>query len=141
MNAEIRLLEPGDLPVFEHIAADVFDREVDLPRAAEFLKDPRHHLVVGLVEGCIVGMVSAVHYFHPDKVPQLFINEVGVSTEYQNQGIATAMLQVILDHGRSLGCSEAWVLTDSDNAIARRLYASAGGETDAQLMYSYRLDG
>lgn len=140
MQAEMRLLGPDDMGVFENVAADVFDYEIDRERAAEFLDDPRHHIVVGLVNGMLVGMVSGVHYVHPDKVPQLFINEVAVDPAHQNQGIAKQMLGVMLDHGRALGCSEAWVLTDSDNTIARELYASAGGESEPQLMYSYRLD-
>jgi hypothetical protein len=49
----------------------------------QFLSDPRHHLAVAIDEGWVVGMASAVHYVHPDKAPQLFINEVAVTPPYQ----------------------------------------------------------
>jgi len=33
----------------------------------------------------------------------------------------------MLDHARELGCREAWVLTDADNAAAFALYRKLGG--------------
>lgn len=72
-------------------------------------------------------MASAVHYLHPDKPPELWINEVGVAPTHQNAGIARRLIAALLDRGRELGCREAWVLTDQGNAAAMRMYAAAGG--------------
>jgi len=40
-----------------------------------------------------------------------------------------------------LGCTEAWVLTDSGNAAANRLYTSAGADVppEPSLMYTIRI--
>jgi GNAT superfamily N-acetyltransferase len=82
---------------------------------------------VAIDEGRVVGMASAVHYVHPDKAPQLWINEVGVAPPYQGQGIGRRLMERLLDRGRELGCREAWVGTERSNIAGRRLYAAAGG--------------
>jgi len=105
--------------------------------------DPRHHLAVAVDGGTVVGMVSAVHYVHPDKPPELWINEVGVAASHRRMGLARRMLDAVLGHARTLGCGEAWVLTDVENDAALRLYASAGGveQRPSPVMFSFRLDG
>ena len=124
---EIRLLGPDDRAVLERVVPGVFDGPVHPHWCAEFLTDPRHHLVVALDAGLVVGMVSGVHYVHPDKAPELWINEVAVSSTHRSLGIGRQMLARMLAQGRALGCTEAWVLTDTDNAAAQRLYERAGG--------------
>ena len=137
MTLEVRILQAGDASVLERVADDVFDGPVDPHWSAEFLADPRHHLAVAIDGGVVVGMASGVHYLHPDKPPQLFINEVGVASSHQGRGIGRRVLDALLERGRTLGCSEAWVLTDESNSIARKLYASAGGEIDSDLAIMY----
>jgi ribosomal protein S18 acetylase RimI-like enzyme len=128
VSAEVRVLTPADARLFEHIAEGVFDHAVQERLVSEFLADPRHSLAVAIDDGQIVGMASAVRYVHPDKPAELWINEVGVSPEYQRRGLAKRIVTELLAEGRRQGCHEAWVLTDEVNAAARALYASAGGE-------------
>ena len=135
---EFRLADPGDAAALAD-SVDVFDHPVDAALAAEFLADPRHHLALAIEDGRIVGMASGVHYIHPDKSPELWINEVGVAPAAQGRGIGRRVLQVLLDHGRALGCHEAWLLTDDSNTPARRLYASAGGRESQQIMITFDL--
>jgi len=138
----VRVLGPGDAAILDRVAPGVFDHDVDPRWTAEFFADPRHRLVVALDAETVVGMASAVHYVHPDKAPELFVNEVGVAPSHQGQGIGRRLMEALLDHAQALGCREAWVLTDYDNAAARRLYASVGGEeaTEPTLMISFRLE-
>ena len=127
MSPIIRLLGPGDASVLGNVAPSVFDNAIDPRWTAEFLSDPRHHLAVAIDEGRVVGMASAIHYVHPDKAPQLWINEVGVAPPYQGQGIGRRLMDRLLDCGRELGCRGAWLGTDRSNTAARRCYAAAGG--------------
>ncbi|MDX2034795.1 MAG: GNAT family N-acetyltransferase [Blastocatellia bacterium] len=139
---EIKILTAEDAEFIERVAPDVFDNELDAARAREFIRDPRHHLVVAVDEGAIVGFVSAVHYVHPDKpVPELWLNEVGVASTHQRRGLGRAMIDAALEHGRRLGCRQAWVLTERTNAAAMGLYASTGGEEFASetVMFTYHL--
>lgn len=133
MDFEILLLGPSDTYRLEKVADDVFDEPIDRSLTSTFLNDPRHHLVVAVADGVTVGFVSAVHYIHPDKPPELWINEVGVAPSHLRRGIGQAMVQRMLQHGRSLGCVQAWVLTEPENAAARGLYRSAGGEEAPSL--------
>ncbi|MFN2567678.1 MAG: GNAT family N-acetyltransferase [Gemmatimonadaceae bacterium] len=137
----IRILGREDAAVLDRVAPDVFDRPVDARWRAEFLADPRHHLAVALDGATVVGIASGVHYLHPDKPPELFVNEVGVAPTHQGQGIGRRLVQALLARGRDVGCREAWVLTDYTNAAARRLYASVGGIDAAEptLMVSFDL--
>jgi len=140
VSIEIRILRPDEGSVLENVAPEVFDHAVDPRLAAEFLADPRHHLVVALDGGRVVGMASGVHYVHPDKQPELWINEVGVAPSHQGQGAGTGLVRALCAHGQALGCAEAWVLTDPENTTARRMYASAGGEeSPPQVMVTFRL--
>jgi ribosomal protein S18 acetylase RimI-like enzyme len=124
---DVRILGAHEAHLLDHIADDVFDDTVHPAWCAEFVADPRHHLAIALDGDRIIGMASGVHYLHPDKPHQLFINEAGVSEAYQSRGIGRRLLRVLLDHATALGCESAWVLTEADNAAARKMYAAAGG--------------
>ncbi len=143
MTIEIKLLGPGNEAALTRVAPEVFDHAIDPRSAAEFLADPRHHLAVAIDDGVVVGFASAVHYIHPDKArPELWINEVGVAPTHQRGGLGKALLRAILEVGRGLGCSEAWVLTERANPAAMRLYSATGGHagSDELAMFTFRLD-
>ena len=139
MAFEIRILQAGDERILDSVADGVFDWPVDGALSSTFLRDPRHHLCVCIEDGIVVGFGSAVHYVHPDKRPQLWINEVGVAPSHRRRGIAKAVLSTLMSIGRDLGCTEAWVLTEEANAAARALYRSAGGIETPQVMVSFPL--
>ncbi|MBI4750579.1 MAG: GNAT family N-acetyltransferase [Acidobacteria bacterium] len=129
MSIEIKILSENEESILNHIAPNVFDYPLDVERTREFLKDPRHHLVVAIDQAQVVGFISAVHYVHPDKPnPELWINEVGVAPTHHGQGIGKAMMKSLLNLARELNCSEAWVLTERTNLPAMKLYASTGGQ-------------
>jgi len=124
MAVEIKILSSGDESLLLNSAPGVFDNPVDPQLAREFLRDPRHHIAAAVEDGQVVGFASAVHYMHPDKRSQLWINEVAVAPTHRQQGLAKTLLPVLFNVGRLLGCTEAWVLTDRPNLPAMRLYSS-----------------
>ncbi|HWA24111.1 MAG TPA: GNAT family N-acetyltransferase [Lacunisphaera sp.] len=142
MPFEILLLGADDAQVLDRVAAGVFDHPICPALTSAFLRDPRHHLVVAAETGIVIGFVSAVHYLHPDKPAELWINEVGVAPSHQRRGVAKALLERMLKHARELGCVQAWVLTDPENAAARGLYRAAGGREVAtrSVMVEFPLD-
>ncbi|MEO7521404.1 MAG: GNAT family N-acetyltransferase [Gemmatimonas sp.] len=137
---EICLLGPHNADALGRVAENVFDAVVDERWAAVFVNDPRHHMILAIESGVIVGMVSAVDYVHPDKAPQLWINEIGVALSHQRRGIGRTLLDAILAHGRTLGCTEAWLGTEEDNLPARGLYEHAGSTPEKFVLYSFPLD-
>ena len=124
---EITLLGPGDEARLRNVLPGVFDLPLRDSLVREFLHDSRHHLAVALDDDRVIGIASAVHYLHPDKDPELWINEVAVAPEYRGRGLGKRLIQALLQLAGELGCREAWVLTEADNNAAQALYASAGG--------------
>lgn len=137
----MRVLGPADGDLLTRVADGVFDHDVSPRWSAEFLADPRHHLAVALDEGVVVGMASGVHYVHPDKAPQLWINEVGVAPSHHRRGIGRQLIEALVDRARALGCTEAWVLTEEENVAARALYEAAGGVASNAIMYTLPVRG
>lgn len=142
MIPELKILDASDRAILDHVAPGVFDNSVDSALVAQFLGDPRHHLAVAIDGGQIVGFASGIHYVHPDKPAEMWINEVGVAPSHQGRGLGKAVLRTLLQHAKRLGCCEAWVLTERANHAAMRLYASTGGEEAAldQVMFTFFLD-
>jgi ribosomal protein S18 acetylase RimI-like enzyme len=139
----IRRVQAEDTSVFEAIAAEVFDEPVSPSRLAAYLGAPGHHMIVALDGGVIVGQVAAVVHRHPDKPTELYIDEVGVAAGYRRRGIARRMLEAMFEHGKAIGCEEAWVGTEPDNLPARALYERQpclmGDGAEEFVMYVFRL--
>jgi ribosomal protein S18 acetylase RimI-like enzyme len=143
MTIALKILTCEDLDLLKNVDPDVFDNAIDFHRAAEFLADPRHHLVVAIDDNLVIGFGSAVHYVHPDKShPELWINEISVAETHRRQGVGKQLMNAIFDAGRELGCTEAWVLTERDNTAAMNLYAALdnAAEPTDNVMFSFRLE-
>lgn len=141
MRVEIRPICDGDQALLAGAGASAFDDPIVSESLDAFLRDPHHHLIGAIKDKRLIGFVSAVCYAHPDKpAPEFWINEVGVIESAQGKGIGKALIGAALRHARILGCSEAWVLTEEENAPAKALYASAGGRKSEAVMFTFALD-
>lgn len=139
-DIEIRVATIDDLAAMEKVGDDLFDNPIKRSRAIEFLKDTRHHLILAFKADEIIGMASGFHYVHPDKDPELFMNEVGVIEAFQNQGIGRALVKSLLAHAKKLGCREAWIGTEKSNSAAQKCYIAAGGEPDDETFIVFEFD-
>jgi aminoglycoside 6'-N-acetyltransferase I len=140
MSVDIVRLTPANAALLDRVAAEVFDEPVDAARLAAYLAEPGHMMLVAVADGEVVAQCAAVIHRHPDKVTELYIDEVGVSPAFQRQGIAGRMLDEMFALGRSLGCGEAWVGTERNNTAARALYQSRRpAQTDVFVMYLYKI--
>ena len=142
-SVDIRILRASDEAVLARVGPHVFDDPIDPGATRRFLADPGHRIAVAIEGGTVVGFASAVLYVHPDKpAPELWINEVGVASTHRERGLGKLILHRLLEEARSLGCAEAWVITDRSNRPAMRLYASLGGtETPhEQVVLTFRFD-
>ena len=135
----VRRLGPADGAEVERYAA-AFDGPI-LPASVDrFLRDDRHHLLVVDVHGAPAGFVSATEVFHPDKEPELFLNELAVDEPFRRRGAAAALLEELKRLGRELGCATIWVLTDEDNQAAVATYRRAGGVWDGDRSIMFEID-
>jgi len=139
---EILRLSPENAAVLDRVADEVFDEPVRSERLAAYLAEPGHVMLVALVGKIVVGQCAAVVHRHPDKVTELYIDEVGVAPAFQRKGIARAMVERMLAIGKELGCGEAWVGTEPDNLPARGLYEGLEVRRDKAenfVLYLYHL--
>ena len=79
-------------------------------------------------------MVSGFHYIHPDKDPELFINEIAVLEKFQNQHIGRKLIQKIIAFSKGHGCHEAWLLTHELNTAARKTFSAAAGTENEETV-------
>ena len=133
----IELLESDDIDALERVADGVFDSPIQASLAAEFLADPRHHLAVAIRDGTVIGFASAIHYVHPDKPAELWINEIGVAPSERDRGIGSKLMRVLFRLAADLGCTQAWVLAEPGNLGARQFYRSLGGSEAPAIMSSF----
>jgi len=142
MNVEIRRLHPGNDALVMRVAEEVFDEPVRPDRLAAYLASPGHFMIVAICDGIVIGQCAAVIHRHPDKVTELYIDEVGATPAYRRRGIARRMLDAMFAIDREHGCGEAWVGTEPDNQPARMLYETRGephGPAETFVMYVYNL--
>lgn len=138
MNEEItyHVLDPQNARRLE--GSDVFDNSVDPEQLAAFLADPGHEMVFAAIGTRIVGMASGNVLLHPDKQPAFFVNEVSVSEDFRQRGVATALCEVLMKVARDRGCQGIWLATESDNIEARGLYRRLNArETNGVVVYDW----
>ncbi len=142
MPIEIHTLDRTNSQLLNKVAADVFDREVQSQYLSAFLDDPRHDLCFAMDDDTVIGIASAFEYFHPDKPPQLFVNEVGVAPTYRRQGIGRSLVEALLINAKERGCTYAWLGTDADNQSGQACFSSVPGASAPEkfLLYEWELD-
>ncbi|WDR01722.1 GNAT family N-acetyltransferase [Devosia algicola] len=87
----------------------------------------------------VVGQCVGVLHHHPDKVTELFVDEVGTADAYLRRGIASAMMAELMIWGREHGCEDAWLGTELDNDAANGLYRSLDAKEDTIKYYEFKL--
>jgi ribosomal protein S18 acetylase RimI-like enzyme len=139
MDTRIIRVGPAAATLLERVAEDVFDETIDPARLAAYVAEPGHLMVVAVADGEVVGQARGMVHRHPDQPTELYIDNLGVTPARRREGLATRMLDELIDWGRSLGCEEAWVGTEIDNEAARELYEGRGSAAETFVMYVYEL--
>lgn len=139
MAIDLKRMQPGDESAFSRITSDVFDEPIHPERLAAYLRAPGHLMILAFDDGVVVGQCAAVIHRHPDKVTELYVDEVGTASTHLRQGIATRMVEAMFAWGRELGCKEAWLGTELDNLEANGLYRKVGGKPEHMQYYEFEL--
>ena len=141
MKTDIVRAGPAEADLLAHVAVDVFDAPIEPQKLAAYLAEPGHLMVLAVAGGEVVGQARGIVHRHPDLPTELYIDNLGVTPDRRRESLATRMLDELIAWGRELGCEEAWVGTEPDNAAARALYDRRGAEAETFVMYVYELDG
>ncbi|OAN78017.1 hypothetical protein A8B78_13470 [Jannaschia sp. EhC01] len=126
---DVILAAPRHVPLFGNVHEDVFDGPIIPAMLDSFLADQKQHIFIALDDGLICGMCSGMHHHHPDKAPDMWINELSVAEPWRRRGIATRLITALCDHARTLSCHEVWVVADPTD-MAEGFYTSLGWRKD-----------
>ncbi|MHA3978735.1 GNAT family N-acetyltransferase [Halovulum sp. GXIMD14794] len=132
----ITRIDRRNMALLEHLAEEVFDAPISPEHLDAYIDDPAQHLLVAVLRGTVVGQLKAVVHRHPEKGPNLFIEELGVSSETRRQGIGTALAERAAQLARQEGCAEIWLATEPENVEGNALYKALGMRAQHVVMYS-----
>lgn len=112
-------------------ASHLFDGPVTREGAEAALRCDGQVFLLAMAEGAgAVGFVSGVRMHHPDKAPEMFVNELGVDPQWRRRGVARGLLAALADVARDSGCVCLWTATGRGNGPALAAYRSAGASID-----------
>ena len=124
--------------LLDRIAKGVFNA-VPVPTLRDaYLASLASIMVVALDGDLVVGQVKAAIHLHPDKLADLYVDEVGVAATHQRRGIARRMLGEVEQWARERGCADVWLAAEVDNEAARSLYDSFA-ESKPAILYFWDL--
>lgn len=132
---EIFEVTKTNMSVMDNVADDLFDATVKPALLAAFLAEPTHWLVVGVLDGKVIGKCTAMVHKRPDKDDELYLDEIDVIPEFRRQGIAKKILDHVLELAEERDCEECWLGTENDNIAARMLYESNGAKAEEFILY------
>lgn len=140
MTLQIIPLNKTNAGCLDTLAPDVFDNAIEPAQLEKFIDDPRHLMMLAIEDGAVVAMASAVEYFHPDKKPQLWINEIGVTPNKRRRGIGKRLIEALVKDAASRGCVYVWVGTQTGNTAAQATFASVPDAEAPQPFLLYEWD-
>ncbi|MDX2159505.1 MAG: GNAT family N-acetyltransferase [Hyphomicrobiaceae bacterium] len=128
MAIQVRLVGKDDVALLGRAVEDVFDEAIQPELLAAFIAAPGHALVVAIDGGQLIGQARGIVHLQPDRPPELYIDNLGVTPRLQRRGIGTRLIERLLEWGREKGCTSVWVATEPDNDAALAFYSSLGLE-------------
>lgn len=139
MDVVIKIVGKTDAHILEHVAEEVFDHGVTNERLASHLDEANHVMCVAVFNDLVVGQLRAVIHKHPDRAPELYIDNAGVAPAFQRKGIAKRLLAEIVRLAKERSGEEMWVGTEPDNEAAIALYRSFGLKLQPMVMLEGKL--
>ncbi|WMT86931.1 GNAT family N-acetyltransferase [Pelagibacterium sp. 26DY04] len=135
----VRVIGEADLDLLLSADTSVFDEPVKPDLAKAYLAHPDYLIALATDGDKVVGMATGLFYFHPDKHPEFYVNEVGVAESHQRRGIGKKLMAVLLDAAAARGVTYGWVATETDNLPARSLYEAIGGKSVDMVYFELNL--
>ena len=117
----IRELEMRDIEAVSIIEAQSFSMPWSAKDFEQLVKDEKSLYLVAEIDGQVVGCCGVTNVCGEGN-----INNVVVAESYRGRGIAYAMMQELLIHGREMGCVEFTLEVRVSNVSAIHLYEKLG---------------
>jgi ribosomal protein S18 acetylase RimI-like enzyme len=119
---------------------EFYQQSYDLAASAQFLKERIENkesiVFVAVDEGKYAGLVQLYPSFSSVGMKRIWIlNDLFVSADHRQKGIAQALINHVIEYGRSTGRSKVVLSTAYSNTIAQRLYEKIGFAKEEFFIY------
>lgn len=94
---------------------------------ADILRDPSFLLLLAIENEECIGYLHGQTFHRLDGERMLLLYEVEISQDDRRRGIPTDLMDTALHLGVDAGLARCWLVTESDNTVARSLYESLDG--------------
>lgn len=141
---EYKRLTVDDLATAKKLVSVFRQQNPDDQKVLKTLADPYIYVYAALSEDDVCGYVKAYRLKRIDEEHDFFlVYHCFVQEKYQRQHIASTLMKMILDEARRCEAYYTFLITQSDNEPARRLYESLGGYNhplNKEIYYWYPQD-
>lgn len=145
MKYTIRKLGPEDLKqaraLFCFFQMDDGDNEITETSDSYLLnllsKNTFHVLVAVQNEEVIGGLTAYELNMYKEETREIFLYEIGVEPAHRKQGIATRLIDYLIDICKHKGIAEMYVGAMAWNEPAVRLYSATGGNREDVAWFIY----
>lgn len=121
--------------LMNNVVEDVFDYPIKNKSLKSFLNLNNHHLLCAFNDkNQVIGFVSFVEIYHPDKDTQIFVNELSVHESYQRMKIGTHLMNQVFAFAKD-HAYYVWVATEMDNVEAINFYQSLKPKTSQKSIF------
>lgn len=125
MEIVVRELREGDIPELARIEAESFSMPWSADAFRELLDRPYCTYFVALADGQIAGCCG-----YTDTCHEANIDNVVVASGYRNLGIGQALLQRLMEHGRTSGIEAYTLEVRVSNLAAIHIYEKFGFKSE-----------
>lgn len=107
----------------------------------DLLEKDDFHVLVALENDRVIGGLTAYELKkYKNEATEMFLYEIGVGEKYRRRGVAAALIEFLKAICAEKNIRVMFVLTESENLPARRLYEKTGGEGFETVEFDYRIE-
>ncbi len=141
---EYKRLTVNDLAIAKKIVTIFRQQQPTDRKVLLTLADPYIYIYAALLDDDVCGYVKAYRLKRIDEENDFFIvYHCFVQEKYQRQHIASNLMKMILDEAKSQNAYYTFLITQSDNEAAKKLYEALGGYNhplNKEIFYWYPED-
>lgn len=126
---EIRRAAAEDADLVVRALHTLYHREPpDIDVMADILANPNFLLLLATESEQCIGYLHGQTLHRLDGERMLLVYEIEVASQHRRRGIGTSLMDGALRYAVEAGLARCWLVTESDNRIARSFYESLDGE-------------
>ena len=107
---------------------NVRELAIEEDKVEKFISNPQNIAYFAIDNGKVIGFVWGYMLDRLDSNPMIYIHSVDVVEAYRRRGVAKTILNKFLNLAKENKCRNTFLITDTDNFPANKLYTSLKGE-------------